>query len=246
MKLAKLEQVAREKQAERVKLAAQKELVEQAVCEAAVENFKQRVVAWMVAESHLHYEELWDTLTIADLGRMKVQLSVPEHGIIDFRLQERDGALQVKDGRFVIGSGRYAAHSLGDALAKAGDLWYEDQDDDWFQAQRQEQREARRAAAKQEAEERGQHYLDMLDSYPILRPILDILAIYAEDRERFEADIEAADEFAAGVEAGLGAKLEQATHDADSHARERDGLQRDLYSARDELAKAERREKRGW
>lgn len=184
-----LEELERESRARQLRFdldAAILAAEEQIIHDEAIEEFKQRVIDWMIAT----------------------------------------------------GSG------LGDALAKAGDLWQKDEQNEKQQACQEEEREALREAAKREAEERGQHYLAILKEHPILREMLAVLAIYAEDRERFEADLDAADEFAAGVEAGLGAKLEGARRDADSYARAGDNLQRDLYAERDAHAETRRKCKR--
>ena len=245
MKFSELENQERQRQ-EKQQLLDLLAIEEQLVAEAeATEEFRQKVIAWMVTEGDLDADELSTMLSVISLEHMRVRLSVPEHESIDFRLRETDGKLRVRDGRFIIAKGKRDARALGHALIVASEEWQGRVQQEAEEAKRKAEHRAERELRDQYAAERGAKYLDLLNDYPILRPILDILGAFLEEREQFAEDLAMTEEFVESVEANYLEALCQAKNEAASAESERDRLRRDLYDTQDELDKEKRRGKRG-
>lgn len=247
MKLSELEERARQEQEERQLLAAEDHLRQQIAEMEAAEELKQEVVAWMVKEGDLDATELGATLVVDDHEYMQVRLRVPDHTDITFRVQrEPEGGFVVRDqGRIDVERSfeeytRYC-FKLGEALLVAADEWQKRVESEAKDARREEERERERALRKQYATERGEKYLDLLNEHPILRPILDLLGAFMEEREQFAEDLDMAEKFAASVEARYAESVEQAQYEANRLESERDRLQSDLYDAEDRLSRICRR-----
>ena len=253
MKLSELEERARQEREEAAALAAEQKMEEQIAAAEAAEEFRQKVIAWMVKEGSLDATELQAALSVGDYNARYVKLSLPEHTAIAFQVVSTEQGLTVRQGRFDVekayGSYDRYCTSLGYALVAASEEYQEKAEREAEHEGREAHREIEREIREEFATERGLKYLGLLDDHPILKPILDLLGAFMEDREQFAEDLERAEESYAGVESRYQEELELANSAVRRAERERDDLQRDLWDTKDELSQTEeelRASKRGW
>lgn len=136
MKLAEVEQKAREQRKINHELAIQKIAAGKLAKQEAHEWLRQEIIAWMVQEADLDAQELGALLSVID-GDTQVGtlcLNVPEHQPITFTIsqstRQKDGGWRVKHGRFYVGPPddvSLTCRSLGEALIEAGRLFQQDQ-----------------------------------------------------------------------------------------------------------------------
>jgi hypothetical protein len=248
MKLNDLEERARQEQEEQQLLAAEEKHEEQLAAAEDAEEFRQEVIAWMVKEGDLDAAELEATLSVVNHKTGTVKLDASEHTEITFRIVAQGEGYLVHNGSFEVerhDNYPYYVHSLGNALLIANEEWWKRIKEGAEQIIWEDEREERRKVREAEAAARGNEYLALIDANPILRPILDILGAFLEEREQFAEDLEMAEEFAAGTEARYQEKLGQAQNEVQRAERERHDLQCELWDAQEEARSAERRSKRG-
>lgn len=136
--------------------------------------------------------------------------------------------------------------SLAECLVLSANQWVANAKKQADYLRQEAEREAREEKAKEEARNRGTRYLGLMDEYPILRPILDVLVVYLEDRELFEAQVMSAENYADATERIMSEKLENARAEADNLQAEADRLRYELYDERDAHDETKRRQERGW
>lgn len=250
MRLAELEEQARQKLEEVALKGAEGKAQKLATEQAATETFRQKVIVWMVKEG-MDAKELVNSLRVTDREQGRLELQVPEHTTIAFSLIKKGNVFAVRDDRFDVdrGTGSYSRRcsGLGDALVIASEEYQKGEEQDIQNEAWEIERQANREQREREALERGQNYLALLDDYPVLRPILNILALYLNQQEQFAEELYRAEEFAANVEAGVDERLRQAQYETHRATQECDGLRNDLHSMQDKLREAERKCKHsGW
>jgi hypothetical protein len=100
--------------------------------------------------------------------------------------------------------------TLAGALLRSSDEWAAQKERQERVADQEASETASWEAHKQGQIAQGQHYLDLIASYPILGPILEMLAIYVGNMQEYENDMAAAEEYSKEIAAQMAAKMRTA------------------------------------
>jgi len=214
-----------------------------------------RAAEYLAEMTGASLEDLEDAISVPhwDDWHCQIELSIPEHATICTSLKRDKSGMEMSwhlpDRRKwriynPYGGDRYC-QNLGDALAIAARMWAEVEKVEQRATEQAEKQEAERRQRKLDRAERGLHYVGIFEDHPFLKPIFDLLVAYVEDKGGFEADLEAAEEFAASMNESYMRKPNEsrmAQAEADN-ARHR--LQQDLWAEQDARREAERK-RRKW
>jgi len=129
-------------------------------------------------------------------------------------------------------------------LVIAAYLWAEAEKREQKNAEREAEQEAERRQRKLDRVEHGLHYVGIFEDHPFLKPIFDLLVAYVEDKDVFEADLEAAEEFAASMNESYMRKLNESRMAQAEADNARHQLQQELWAEQEARRNLERKQRK--